>query len=179
MKNIIYILAFLITNLSFGQIDTISDTLEVWTLFSTGNFINQNAEKIVQKDWPFKIKGVAGDAIPEGLIDSVEIHNKRVWNYLDSNGYSDSKENFESDLLEEIKRIKKALEITHSNKAVSELFDNLRKRNLQSYSELNKINKDKYEFKIYSYDLDNLEKDDVFKIKLITDLKSEKARIIE
>ncbi len=179
MKNIISILAFLITNLSFGQIDKISDTLEVWTLFSTGNFINQNAEKIVQKDWPFKIKGVAGDAIPEGLIDSVEIHNKRVWNYLDSIGYSNSKENFESDLLEEIKRIKKAVEITHSNKAVTELFDNLHKKNLHRYDELNKINKDKYEFKIYSYDLDNLEKDEVFEMKIITDLKSEKAIIID
>jgi hypothetical protein len=113
------------------------------------------------------------------LIYSVESQNNRVWNYLDSNGYTNSKEKFESDLLEEIKRIKKAVEITNSHKAVSDLFFNLREKNLHRYEELNKLNNNEYQFKIYSYDLNNLEEDAVLELKILTDLKSENSRIVE
>jgi hypothetical protein len=179
MKIFISILAYLISNLSFGQVDKKSDILEIWTLFSTGNFINENAEKIVEKNWPFIIKGVAGDVFGDELIYSIEDHNNRVWKYLDSNGYTDSKEKFESDLLEEIKRIKKAIEITNSHKSVSDLFFNLLEKNLHRYEELNKLNNNEYQFKIYSYDINYLEEDAVLELKIITDLKSEKSRIVE
>jgi hypothetical protein len=167
------------SNLTGAQIDKKSDTLEIWTLFSIGNFVNQNAERIVEKEWPFKIKGVAGDSFLEELIDSVEIHNKRIWTSLDSNGYTDSKKKFESDLLSEVKRIKKAVEISLENKIISELYSNLRKIKLQNYTELYKINDNYYEFKVYSFDLENIEKEQVFECKFDTDLKTQKAKIIK
>ncbi len=128
MKKLIIILTLLIFNLTSAQIEKKSDTLEIWTLFSIGNFVNQNAERIVEKKWPFKIKGIAGDAFLEDLIDSLEIHNNKVWKYLDENGYSDSKEKFEKDLLAEIKRIKKAINISNSDRKVIALFDKWRKK---------------------------------------------------
>ncbi|SDS67373.1 hypothetical protein SAMN04487764_2771 [Gillisia sp. Hel1_33_143] len=178
MKETISILVLLITNLTFAQIDKSNDSLEIWTVFSTGNFINQNAEKIVEKNWPFKIKGIAGDTFSENLIDSLEVHNNNIWNHLDSNGFSNSKEKFESDLLEEIEQIKKAVEISQSDKIVSDLYERLRERNLQNYTELSKKNQYKYVFKVYSFDLDNLESEQVFELKFITDLKKKQTTIL-
>ena len=179
MKILTNILILLISNLTLAQIEKKNDTLEIWTLFSIGNFVNQNAEKIIEKEWPFKVKGIAGDSFVEGLIDSVEIHNNKIWNYLDTNGYSNSKKKFESDLLAEIIRIKKAVEISQSNKTVSELYTKLRKRKLQNYTELKKENNTKYEFTVFSFDLKNLERVQDFEFKFISDLKKEKTKIIE
>ena len=169
----------LISNLTSAQIERKIDTLEIWTLFSIGNFVNQNAERIVEKKWPFKIKGIAGDAFVEDLIDSVEIHNNRVWNYLDANGYSNSKKKFETDLLTEIKRIKKAVDISNSDKKVIALFDKWRKNGLHNFTKLNKLSDAKYEFSLYSFDINNLDKEETFELKFISDLDKEKIKIIE
>ena len=179
MKILTNILILLISNLTLAQIEKKNDTLEVWTLFSIGNFVNQNAEKIIEKEWPFKIKGIAGDSFIESLIDSVEIHNNKIWNYLDSNGYPNSKKKFESDLLAEIIRIKKVVNISNSNKKVISLFDKWRKNGRHNYTELNKLNDFKYEFLLYSFDVKDLDKGQTFELKYIVDLKKEKVKIIE
>ena len=75
MKKLAFILIILISHLTSAQVEKKSDTLEIWTLFSIGNFVNQNAERIVEKKWPFKIKVIAGDAFPLDLIDSVAYRN--------------------------------------------------------------------------------------------------------
>lgn len=174
MKNLTLILSLIISHLSLAQVEKKTDSLEIWTLFSFGNFINQNAEKIVQKDWPFKIKGIAGDSFPEDLIDSVEVHNNKIWNYLDSIGYSDSKKKFESDLLAEIIQIKKAVEISKTDKKIAQLFEKWRKNKRQNYTELKKINDTKYEFILYSFDTNDLDKGQTFETKFIVDLTKEK-----
>ena len=179
MKTIIFILTLLISNLTFSQIEKESDTLEILTLFSIGNFVNQNAEMIIEKEWPFKINGIAGDTFTEDLIDSVEIHNSRIWKLLDSRGYSDSRNKFESDLSAEISRIKKAQTISESNENVSDLLKKLREEKLQNFTELKKLNDNKYEFTIYSFDLENLNTEQVFEIKFITDIETEKTKIIK
>ena len=179
MKKLIIILTLLISNLTSAQIEKKIDTLEIWTLFSIGNFINQNAERIVEKNWPFKIKGIAGDTFAEFEIDSVEIHNNKVWAYLNANGYSDSKRKFESEFLAERKRIKKVVDISNSNKKVISLFDKWRKNGRHNYTELNKLNDFKYEFLLYSFDVKDLDKGQTFELKYIVDLKKEKVKIIE
>ena len=179
MKNLIIILTLLIFNLTSAQIEKKMDTLEIWTLFSIGNFANQNAERIVEKKWPFKIKGIAGDSFVEDMIDSVEVHNNRIWKYLDANGYSDSKKKFETDLLTEIKRIKKAVDISNSDKKVNALFDKWRKNGLHNFTKLNKLSDVKYEFLLYSFDINDLEKKETFELKFISDLEKEKIKIIE
>ena len=162
-----------------AQIEKETDTLEIWTLFSIGNFVNQNAERIVEKKWPFKIKGIAGDTFAVDLIDSVEIHNNRVWNYLDANGYSNSKKKFKTDLLTEIKQIKKAIDISNLDKKVIALFDRWRKNGLHNFTKLNKLSDAKYEFSLYSYDINNLDKEETFELRFIADLDKEKIKIIK
>ncbi|MFC4267314.1 hypothetical protein [Polaribacter marinivivus] len=178
-KKLIIILILLISNLINAQIKQNGNTLEIWTLFSPGNFVNQNAEQIVEKKWPFKIKGIAGDTFPENLIDSLETHNNRIWNYLDANGYSNSKKKFETDLQTEIKRIKKAVDISNSDKRVIAILDKLRKKGLQNYTELNKLCDVKYEFLLYSFNMNVLDKEQTFELKYIADLEKEKIKIID
>lgn len=179
MQKLITILILLISNLTSAQIEKETDTLEIWTLFSIGNFVNQNAERIVEKKWPFKIKGIAGDAFAEDLIDSVEIHNNRVWNYLDANGYSNSKKKFKTDLLTEIKQIKKAVDISNSDKKVIALFDKWREKGLHNFTKLNKLSNVKYEFLLYSFDINDLDRVETFELKYIADLEKDKIEIIE
>src|SRR5690606_28316561 len=148
----------------------------IWTLFSIGNFVNQNAERIVEKKWPFKIKGIAGDSFTLDLIDSVEVHNDRIWNYLEENGYSDSKKKFEADLLKEINRIKKAVEISNSDKNIIALSEKWRKNKRQNYTELNKLSNVKYEFLLYSFDINDLDKEQTLELNYIVDLSKEKIK---
>ena len=179
MKNLTIIITLLISTLTLAQIEEKPDSLEIWTLFSIGNFVNHNAEKIIEKEWPFKIKGIAGDSFTENLIDSVEIHNNKIWSYLDSNGYSNSKKKFESDILAEITRIKNAVKISQSSKTVSKLYEKLRKKGLQNYTELKKENNNKYEFTIYSFDLKSIDKEQVFEMRFTSHLKNKQVKIIE
>lgn len=179
MKKLIIPLILFITHLASAQVEKTSDTLEIWTLFSIGNFVNQNAERIVEKKWPFKIKGVAGDAFVEDLIDSVEIHNNKVWTYLDAHGYSESKKAFKSDLLAEINRIKKAVQISDADKRIMDLFEKWRKSERQNYTQLNKLSDIKYEFVLYSFDINKLDEGQRFELKYITDLENERITILK
>jgi hypothetical protein len=151
-----------------------TDTLEIWTLFSKGNFVNLNAERIVEKKWPFKIKGIAGDVFPEELMDSVDIHNKRVWNYLDAHGYVNSQKEFETELVSEIKRIKKAVDIANADKRVKALIEKWRKDERLNYTELNKLSDVKYEFLLFSFEIDGLPTEHRFELKYIADLDTVK-----
>ena len=164
--------------MTIGQIEKKSDSLEIWT-YSIGNFFNLNAEKIIEKKYPFKVKAIAGDVITEHLSDSIENHNNEVWNYLDLKGYSSLKEKYKLDLNAEIGRIKKAVEISQMNKIVYKLYSDLEKLNLQNYTELDKINDNNYNFKVYSFDLKNLDKEQILEMKFTVELKSGKTRITE
>ncbi len=174
MKKIVVIVTFLISNLGVPQMEKKTDTLEVWTLFSTGNFVNENAERIVAKNWPFKIKGIAGNVFTEDLIDSVEIHNNKIWKYLDSNGYSGSREKFESDMRAEITRIKKAVEMADSEPMVADLLGTLREKKRQNYTELKKLTNEKYQFTLYSFDPNDLDKGQTFEMTFIADVNTHK-----
>ena len=155
------------------------DTLEVWTVYSAGSFTNKNAERIVEKDWPFTLKTVGGDIFDEYLMDSLEIHNNRIWAYLDSNGYTDSKDKFQTDLLSEINRIKKAQETAESNKSVYDLLTRLQKNNRLNYTELIKIDDENYEFSVYSFDPENLDEKQILEMVFTVELRNEKVVIVE
>jgi hypothetical protein len=174
MKKIVVIVTFLISNLGVAQMEKKTDTLEVWTLFSTGNFVNENAERIVAKNWPFRIKGIAGDVFTEEVANSVEIHNSNIWKHLDSNGYSDAKKKFESDMRAEIKQIKKAVEMADSEPMVNDLLRKLREKKRQNYTELKKLTNEKYQFTLYSFDLNDLDKGQTFEMIFIADVNTHK-----
>ena len=179
MKKLIFILTLLISNSTTAQIENKVDSLEILTLFSVGNFVNQNAERIVEKNWPFTIKGIAGDVFPEEWIDSVEACNSKIWKYLDANGYFNSKRKFETELLSEIKRIKKAVDLSDSDKKVISLLNKLRTNGRLNFTELNKLSDVKYEFLLYSFDINDLDKGHIFELKYIADLDKEKIKIIK
>jgi hypothetical protein len=101
MRIILSILLASIFTLTYGQVETKVDSLEIWTVFTTGDFINENAHKIASKKWPFKTVSKAGDSFSDELMDSVEIHNNQIWDYLDANGYFNSEQNYNSDFQEE------------------------------------------------------------------------------
>lgn len=112
-------------------------------------------------------------------MDSLEIHNNRIWAFLDSIGYTNSKDKFQTDLLAEINRIKKAQIIAESDKIVCNLFTKLQKTNRQNYTELKKINDENYEFIVYSFDLENLDEKQILEMIFAVDLRNEKAIILE
>ena len=82
-------------------------------------------------------------------------------------------------LLTEIKRIKKAVEISNSDKKIIALFEKLRKNERQNYTELNKLSNLKYEFILYSFDINDLNKKQTLELKYIVDLSKEKIKIIK
>ena len=82
-------------------------------------------------------------------------------------------------MLTEIKQIKKAVEISNSDKKIIALFDKWRKNGLQNYTKLNKLSDVKYEFSLYSFDINDLNKKETFELKFISDLEKEKIKIIE
>ena len=79
------------------------------------------------------------------MVDSVEVHNNRVWTYLDANGYSESKKEFQSDLLTEIKRIKKLYDFLMRTKNKWVIWK-MEKSEQQNYTELGKLSDERYEF---------------------------------
>lgn len=179
MKKLIVILAVLVSDLTLAQTEQKTDTLEIWTLFSIGNFVNSNAERIVEQKWPFRIKGIAGDTFPEDMIDAVETHNNQVWSYLDANGHTDSQKKFEADLLAEIRRIQNAVEISNSDKNIIQLFEKWRKSKRQNYTKLHKLSDEKYEFLLYSFDVNDLDKEQILELKYIVDMDKGKIKIME
>lgn len=179
MKHFFITVTLLMSGLTSAQIEHKADTLEIWTLCSVGNFVNQNTERIVEKKWPFKIKGIAGDVFPEELIDFIESHNNTVWSYLDANGYAEPRKHFETDLLSEIKRIKQAVAISNSDKKVKALLDTWRQNGRHNYTKLNKLSDVKYEFLLYSFDMNDLNKEETFELKYIVDLDKEQITVIE
>ncbi|MBC8884132.1 hypothetical protein H9X57_14540 [Flavobacterium piscinae] len=108
MKCNIYIFILFISIILDVNAQKQKDSLEIWT-YSIGNFVNLNAEKIIERKFPFKIKAVSGDVLSEESIESIEKHNSKVWNYIDSLGYNNIKEEYNLELKAEINRIKKQL----------------------------------------------------------------------
>ncbi|RZS90563.1 hypothetical protein [Aquimarina brevivitae] len=159
MKKLTLLVSLLFAQLTVSQTAVDNDTLEIWTVFSTGNFVRQHAERIVAQKWPFSIKGVAGDVVSDELMDTVTLHNQRIWKYLDLNGYVDSKNQFEMDMGQEVQRIQKAVDIADAHPKVKKLLDKWRKSGRQPYTELKKLSLVSYEFFLYSFDLNHLEEE--------------------
>ena len=180
MKKTIIIIFLLFNTIAiFSQETNSNKTLELWTIFTIGDFVNENAHKIVSESWPFKTKSVAGDIIPEGLIDSVRNHNKRIWDKLDSMGIKNAEEKYYSELYEERTRIEKAIDILMKSQIVIALFKELRVNQCLNYTKLIKMESTKYQFDIYSFDLNGLDKPEQFEITAICDLNQVSIEIIK
>ncbi len=55
----------------------------------------------------------------------------------------------------------------------------MEKKGLHNFTKLNKLSDVKYEFLLYSYNINDLDKEQTFELKYIADLDKEKIKIIE
>ncbi|MGV6844555.1 MAG: hypothetical protein ACWA42_00325 [Lutibacter sp.] len=180
MKKIaLYILFSLIFNLAFSQTVKEKDTLELWTMFSIGNFVNENAHRIVSEKWPFKTKSMTGDVIWKKLTDSIENHNKAIWKYLDHNGFENSEKKYQSEFNSERNRIQKAVDLSFNHPKIIKLYEKLRVENRVNYTKLRKINNSNYEFTIFSFKISEINKSEKLEFKIIINLNKNKIRIIQ
>ncbi|RXR34779.1 hypothetical protein EQG68_02395 [Flavobacterium piscinae] len=178
MKCNIYIFILFISIILDVNAQKQKDSLEIWT-YSIGNFVNLNAEKIIERKFPFKIKAVSGDVLSEESIESIEKHNSKVWNYIDSLGYNNIKEEYNLELKAEINRIKKAIEISKSNKRITKLYLKLKDQNLGNFIKLSKKDNNIYNFKVYSFDLNKIENNENLILDFSIDIKKNKIYIIK
>lgn len=154
------------------------DSLKLWTIFTSGHFINTHAYEIASKNWPFTIESVAGCVISDELIDSIKRHNKLIWQFLDKNGYSNSEDQFYKEFNGEREKIEKAVDIFNANPDVVKSYDRLRLKNLTDYTQLEKVDSYKYRFTIYSFDLKEMEKEMEFQLIVLTNIKTETTRVV-
>ena len=180
MVNIILsILLFTCTVVSFGQSKLKRDSLEIWTTFSIGDLINENAHQIASRDWPFTTVSKAGDTFDNDLMDSVERHNSRIWNHLDSIGYKNAKHDYYKAFKAERSRIKKAIALSELNPEVLKLHKKLYSQKRMNSTVLNKLNDFEYEFIISSFSVSELEAPPTLELKYISDLRNNKVRIVK
>ncbi len=67
MKVILKIFLVLICSQGFSQSQIKTDTLELWTLFTSGDFLNENAHRLTVQNWPFNYVSKAGDTFDDEL----------------------------------------------------------------------------------------------------------------
>ena len=173
------ILFLLIINYTFSQTENTNEKLEIWTMFSTGNIINENAHKFASEKWPFSTKSLTGCTGTEQEIDSIENHNQKIWEYLDNNGYVNSKKLYQQDFQIENNRIKKAIDLSKQNSDISNLYENIRKLKLENYTKITKINDKEYKFTVFSYSLENLNKPEKVELTFIAEIERNKITIME
>lgn len=178
MKNTICIIILSISNIITACIQKQNDTLEIWTC-SIGNFVSLNAEKFIEDKYPFKIKAVAGDVLSHELIETIDNHNNQVWSYLYSIGYNGIKEDYNSELKAEINRIQKAIEISKSHKKINKLYLKLKKQNLEEHTKLVKTNDNNYSFRVYSFNLDKIETNEILEMEFVVDPINNKIKIVK
>lgn len=171
MKTFFYIVVFFVHTYLISQE---KNSLELWT-YTIGNFVSENAHKIVSENRPFTTKAMAGDVLIAHVIDSIEQHNNQIWIILEERGNIDSKNKYFEEVHAEEIKIKKAIDLINNNQKAIRIFNRLKKKNLQIYTQLFKIKDSIYMFDIYSYSIPNIDKSEKFEIKLVVDIESNKT----
>jgi hypothetical protein len=164
----------LICSHAFSQTQQKTDSLEIWTLFTIGDFVNDNAYKIASENWPFKYVSVAGDIFTEEFADSINNHNEKLWEALIKKGYSNPEENFYEQYKSERNRIESAEKIVINDSIFKQLDRRLIAENRMNYTRLRKESDTVYVFEIFSFDLKDQSSGDRFEMRLIVDLNMKK-----
>jgi hypothetical protein len=151
MRIVIKILLLLIYSQVFSQVHPKSDSLELWTLFTTGDFVNDNANKIASKNWPFKYISKAGDCFTDELADSLKLHNNYLWKTLTNSGYINPEENYNSEFTAERERIMTCVEIVTKDSIFRQLKKRLIEETRMDYTQLIKVSETVYLFEVSSF----------------------------
>lgn len=177
MRKIFYGFLFLIISFpTFSQISQESDsTLVIWTVFTIGDFINDNAYRITTEKWPFKYNSVAGDVITEQLNKDVEEHNEKLWETLSKKGYINPEKEYYEQFASERKRIELASDLVTNDSLFIQLKKKLRTEGYMDYTKLIKISDTSYLFEIASFNPNDLTVEEKLELKLRVDLKEKKV----
>lgn len=120
------------------------------------NYVHSKAQKFVASEWNIEVIRVAGISVERNIADSVETQNSLLWKKLDSTLKKDSKKQFRSDLINEMKSIISAEKIYKANKKAKRLRRKIENRKLDTYAELeSKKYKNTYIYTVYSYKKNN------------------------
>lgn len=159
-------LFFIISTASFSQSALEKDSLEIWI---TGNFSNQIAHQIVSEKWPFVTKFVAGDVIDDYFIETINKHNKKIWESIGSKNLSD-KYYFEVKI--ERKKVQEAMDIIDRNTTIIRLINQLKMKGRSIFTQVEKISNIEYLFSIFSFDLSNIKSTEILEAKAIINIKT-------
>ena len=171
MKVFLEIFLILICNQTFCQKE---DSLELWTLFTSGDFINENAHKITVRSWPFRYISKAGDTFDDELEAEVAKHNEKLWNILIQQGYIDPEKKYYEQYEKERARIELAQKLVINDSRFHKLNISLASSKRVNYTNLIKKSDNLYIFEIFSYDIKDLSKGQRFEIRLIVELNKQK-----
>lgn len=177
MKFILLINTFLLCINLFSQCQ-IEKRPELWTVLTTGNVVAQNAHEIVSKEWGINVKMVAGDVIDEKLIEEVEHHNVKVWNYLKEKGIKNPRNQYYLQVKNEQTRLQKILELVSGYPLVVETYNSIERNDRLDYVEITKKSDIKYKLFIYSFDVSKIEEEQKLELKLLVDIRTARIKII-
>jgi len=167
---------FLIGSQGFSQQQNKTDTLEFWTLYTSGDFINENAHRFTVKSWPFIYVSKAGDAFDDELAEEVIRHNDQLWKVLTQNGYKDPEKDYYAEYEKERTRIEIAQKLIVNDSRFQQLNERLKTAQRMNYIQLSKNSNKLYVFEIYSFDLSDLSKDQLFELRLAANIYTGKVK---
>ncbi|UBZ06767.1 hypothetical protein LDL76_15595 [Salegentibacter mishustinae] len=174
---------FTLTVILLSSLSVFCQTLEensreLWTVFTAGDFVNQNAHKIVTKDWPFKVKSKGGDVLDSLLIDKVEKNNAIIWKKLEAEGYNNPKENYYNQIKSEIRNIDKIIELINENKFLDRKMNGIIESKRIKLPELTKINDSLYQFNMSSVQLSDIDSTEKIEFKIVGNIYSDELFIL-
>jgi len=177
MKFILSVFTFLLCISLFSRCQ-IENRPELWAVLTTGDIVAQNAHEIVSKEWGIKVEMKTGDVIDAILIEEVEKHNAKFWNYLKGKGIKDPENKYFLQVKNEQVRLENILKLVRGHRAVIEIYNSINKKDRIDYIEITKINEVKYKLYIYSFDVSEIEKEQKLELKLLVNISSNRIKII-
>lgn len=170
------IIIFLTSFSIFGQ-TTQKNSRELW-IFTTGNFVNQNAHRIIAEDWPFKVKSKGGDVLDNLLIERVNKHNTMVWEELEAEGYKNPEKNYYNLVNNEARKIDKIIELINKNKYLNQKMKTIVESNRIKLPRIIKINDSLYQLNMLSILLSDIDSTEKVEFKIVGNICSNELFII-
>lgn len=177
MKFALYTIILFTHGLALSQSMLEKDSLVLFTR-SLGDFVSENAHKIVSENWPFTIESKAGDLIDNIIIEEIDRNNEKIWGYLDSKGFKCPEVKYYSEVENERIKIKRVLNLVDNFPKIIKLHKKLKRRKRMSSTQLIKIDNMSYVFSIFSFDVSEIEKPEKLEIEVIANIESNKVTVI-
>src|SRR5690554_3985757 len=168
MKYVKNLIALLVSTCVLSQE---KDTMNLMT-YTLGNFVSENAHKIVAENWPFSVNAVAGDLIDEYIVREIECNNNQLWESLSASGLNNPEATYLEEVRVEEVNIQKALNLLEISPEIKVVNKKIREQKRSSWTLLTKISNTEYQFEIFSFKISEMEVREKFEIALIVDIRT-------